>query len=101
MKYREHKIAAMIGPNGELACGWRDWGLLSDATEGWDCDEHEIRRAEITIRVPIVVRSGPVQVEASDAKHPAVFSITDASTYLSVSTDTDSLPALEYRQTTD
>lgn len=56
---KEHTFAAMLGPNGELAMGWcspdeMDWSFLWDNTEHWDCDDHDIRKVAIRVRVPVL-----------------------------------------------
>jgi hypothetical protein len=71
-KTKTHKLNALLGPNGEIIVSSSeaeaDW--LWDATEGWDCDECDIRKAVVTITVPVLgvptVRLvGAIEVEAT------------------------------------
>jgi hypothetical protein len=73
MKTVEHKLGALIGPNGELAMGWSppedvDWGMLWDSTEDWNANESDIRRAVITVHVPAPGKAA--HVELSGAVEP-------------------------------
>ncbi len=66
----------MIGPAGEIVIAGAphedestiDWAWLWDCTEGWGCDEHDIRRAILSINVPILGPANKVVVAAGDIK---------------------------------
>lgn len=67
-EYREHKIAALVGPKGEISV-WTDgsdpdWGCLYDCTEDWADNDQDIRRATITVKVPILGPSAPLEIDA-------------------------------------
>ena len=70
MNYKEHRVAALIGPNGELVLEMcdndnPDWEMLWNCTDGWPAVEGDIRRAVVTIRVPVTEPTAPLELDSS------------------------------------
>lgn len=67
-KVKNHRIPALVGPNGELVMatveGEDDPAFLWDCTEHWPCEETEIRKAVIVVSVPILGVPDPVECSA-------------------------------------